>query len=151
LATASCVTMQPSPADHVEVGVQFPSRQTCTGIFVCDVAALAVGVDGTEARLACMFQQSEMREQVGQNLEGLIGGAERKNRWQLAEHAGDEVPWRMQVVLGRSGWDADCARDICCDYVMEQLGDPTGVVILDNIRPVCNCPGRLAGLSRPGQ
>ena len=84
-----------------------------------------------KARLAFVFQRSETREQVGLYLDGLIGGAERKNGWQLAEHAGDEVPWRMQAVLGRGGWDADCARDICRDYVIEQLGDPTGVLILD--------------------
>lgn len=84
-----------------------------------------------KARLACVFQRSETREQVGLYLDGLTGGAERKNGWQLAEHAGDEVPWRMQAVLGRGGWDADCARDICRDYVVEQLGDPTGVLILD--------------------
>jgi SRSO17 transposase len=84
-----------------------------------------------KARLACVFQRSETREQVGLYLDGLIGGAERKNGWQLAEHAGDEVPWRMQAVLGRGGWDADCARDICRDYVIEQLGDPTGVLVLD--------------------
>jgi SRSO17 transposase len=84
-----------------------------------------------KARLACVFQRSETREQVGLYLDGLIGGAERKNGWQLAEHVGDEVPWRMQAVLGCGGWDADCARDICRDYVIEQLGDPTGVLVLD--------------------
>jgi SRSO17 transposase len=82
-------------------------------------------------RLACVFQRSETREQVGLYLDGLVGGVERKNGWQLAEHAGDEVPWRMQAVLGRGCWEADCARDICRDYVIERLGDPAGVLILD--------------------
>jgi hypothetical protein len=40
-------------------------------------------------------------------LEGLIGGAERKNGWQLAEYAGDPAPWRMQgaedLAAGLSG------------------------------------------------
>jgi SRSO17 transposase len=49
----------------------------------------------------------------------------------LAEYAGDKVLWRMQAVLGRCGWDADCARDIRRDYVIEQLGGPPGVLILD--------------------
>ena len=40
-----------------------------------------------KARLDCVFQRSETREQVGLYLDGLIGGAERKNGWQLAEHA----------------------------------------------------------------
>ena len=34
-------------------------------------------------------------------------------------------------MLGRGCWDADCARDICRDYVIERLGDPAGVLILD--------------------
>ena len=56
-------------------------------------------------RLACVFQRSQTREQVGLYLDGLVAGVERKNGWQLAEHAGDEVPWRMQAVLGRGCWE----------------------------------------------
>jgi len=82
-------------------------------------------------RVAGVFQHSETREQVGLCLDGSVGGVERKNGWQLAEHAGDEVPWRMQAVLGRGCWDADDARDIRRDYVIERLGDPAGVLILD--------------------
>lgn len=28
-------------------------------------------------------------------------------------------------------WDQEKARDICRDYVMEHLGDPSGVLVLD--------------------
>ena len=86
---------------------------------------------GLNERLGGLFQRSETRAQAGLYLDGLIGGAERKNGWQLAEHAGDEAPWRMQAVLGRGFWDAERARDICCDYVVERLGDPSGVLVLD--------------------
>lgn len=82
-------------------------------------------------RLVHLFRRSETREQVGRYLDGLIGGVERKNGWQLAEYAGDEAPWRMQAVLGRGFWDAERARDICRDYVVERLGDASGVLILD--------------------
>jgi SRSO17 transposase len=84
-----------------------------------------------KARLVSVFQRSETREQVGLYLDGLVGGVDRKNGWQLAEHVGDEAPWRMQAVLGRGCWDAEHARDICRDYVVERLGDPGGVLILD--------------------
>jgi SRSO17 transposase len=82
-------------------------------------------------RLFQVFRRSETREQVGLYLDGLIGGVERKNGWQLAEYAGDEAPWRMQAVLGRGFWDAECARDICRDYIVERLGDASGVLVLD--------------------
>jgi SRSO17 transposase len=82
-------------------------------------------------RIGGLFCRSEPRRQIGLLLEGLIGGAERKNGWQLAEYAGDPAPWRMQALLGRTLWDQEKARDICRDYVIEYLGDPSGVLVLD--------------------
>jgi SRSO17 transposase len=78
-----------------------------------------------------LFRRAEPRRQVGLFLEGLIGAAERKNGWQLAEHACDPAPWRMQALLGRTMWDEEKARDICRGYVIERLGDPSGVLVLD--------------------
>ena len=82
-------------------------------------------------RIGALFRRAEPRRQIGLLLEGLIGGAERKNGWQLAEYAGDPAPWRMQALLGRTLWDQERARDICRDYVIERLGDPSGVLVLD--------------------
>lgn len=82
-------------------------------------------------RIGGLFRRAEPRRQVGLLLDGLIGGVERKNGWQLAEHAGDLAPWRMQALLGRTIWDQEKARDICRDYVIERLGDPSGVLVLD--------------------
>lgn len=78
-----------------------------------------------------LFRRAEPRQQAGLFLEGLIGGIERKNGWRLAEYAGDPAPWRMQALLGRTIWDEEKARDICRDYVIERLGDPSGVLVLD--------------------
>ena len=89
-----------------------------------ELAALKDSVGG-------LFRRAEPRRQIGLLLEGLIGGAERKNGWQLAEYAGDQAPWRMQALLGRTQWDQEKARDICRDYVIERLGDPSGVLVLD--------------------
>ena len=71
------------------------------------------------------------RQQIGLLLEGLIGGAERKNGWQLAEYAGDQAPLRTQALLGRTQWDQEKARDICRAFVIERLGDLSGVLVLD--------------------
>jgi len=82
-------------------------------------------------RIGSLFRRAEPRRQVGLLLDGLIGGVDRKNGWQLAEHAGDSAPWRMQALLGRTIWDEGKARDLCRDYVIEHLGDPSGVLVLD--------------------
>jgi SRSO17 transposase len=37
----------------------------------------------------------------------------------------------MQPLLSGSGWDADGVRDGLRDYVVEHLGDPDAVLVLD--------------------
>jgi SRSO17 transposase len=52
--------------------------------------------------------------------------------WQLAEQAGDHTPHRMQRLLGEAVWDADKVRDDVRRYVVDELGDPNAVLILDD-------------------
>jgi SRSO17 transposase len=47
----------------------------------------------------------------------------------LAEAIGDRRPWRTQRVLSHVLWDK--ARDLCRNYVVEHLGAPDGVLIID--------------------
>src|SRR5688572_2724646 len=84
-----------------------------------------------EARLGQLFVRPEPRRQAGLYLEGLLSAAKRKNGWQLAEQIGDARPWRTQRVLSHVLWDQDAARDLCRDYVLEHLGAPDGVLIVD--------------------
>ena len=56
---------------------------------------------------------------------------ERKNGWQLAEYAGDATPDGVQRLLAVYHWDADQVRDDLQGYVMEHLGDPGGVLVVD--------------------
>ena len=64
---------------------------------------------------------------------------ERKNGWQLAEYAGDATPDGVQRLLAVYHWDADQVRDdppfsrgqALQGYVMEHLGDPGGVLVVD--------------------
>ncbi len=37
----------------------------------------------------------------------------------------------VQHLLGRASWNADEVRDICAPYVVEHLGDPEAVLIVD--------------------
>ena len=64
-------------------------------------------------------------------LRGLLSAAERKNGWQLAEQAGDPTPDGMQRLLNHAVWDADAVRDDLRGYVIEHLGDPGGVLVVD--------------------
>ena len=96
------------------------------------------GVDGWAAQLRDLvdrvghhFARAEARERVLGYLTGLLSPVERKNGWQLAEAIGDRNPYGMQHLLGRADWDADALRDELQAYVIEQLGDPAGVVVVD--------------------
>ena len=82
-----------------------------------------------QRRVGELFGRPEPRRQAGLYLEGLLGPAERKNGWQLA--VGDRRPWRTQRVLSHVLWDQDKARDLCRGYVVEHLGAPDGVLIID--------------------
>jgi SRSO17 transposase len=64
-------------------------------------------------------------------VKGLLGPLERKNGWQLAEFAGDTTPDGMQRLLATYAWDADAVRDDLQAYVVEHLGDPAGVLVVD--------------------
>src|ERR687889_1579210 len=84
-----------------------------------------------QRRVGELFGRPEPRRQAGLYLEGLLGPAERKNGWQLAEAIGDRRPWRTQRVLSHVLWDQDKARGLCRNYVVEHLGAPDGVLIID--------------------
>lgn len=83
------------------------------------------------ARFAHLFARSEPREQATKYLRGLLGSAERKNSWQLAETMGDARPDRMQRLLYSAEWDADAARDELQRFVMEVFGDEDGIGVVD--------------------
>lgn len=78
-----------------------------------------------------LFQRSDSREQSSKYLRGLLSTAERKNGWQIAEIAGNEVADPTQRLLYRTQWDQEAARDILQDYIIEKLGTADGVGILD--------------------
>jgi SRSO17 transposase len=82
-------------------------------------------------RLAPRFGRVEVRRRASGFLRGLLSGAERKNGWQLAEQAGDTTPDGMQRLLNHARWDAEAVRDDLRDYVVEHLGDPGGVLVVD--------------------
>jgi len=96
-----------------------------------EVQAWAVGLDALHARIAPRFARTEPRRRVLAYLRGLLGNVGRKNGWQLAEHAGERTPDGMQRLLATADWDPDLVRDDLRAYVVEYLGDPAAVLVVD--------------------
>lgn len=88
-------------------------------------------LSGLHERLGRLFKRLEPRQRSLRYLQGLLSGVERKNSWQLAEWMGEATPHGVQHLLERAQWDADAARDVLRDYVVDQLGDEDGVLIVD--------------------
>jgi SRSO17 transposase len=82
-------------------------------------------------RIAPRFGRVEVRRRAGAFLRGLLAGVERKNGWQLAEQAGEATPDGMQRLLNHARWDPDEVRDDLRGYVVEHLGDPGAVLVID--------------------
>lgn len=86
---------------------------------------------GLIERVGAYFARAETRQHVAAYLKGLLSPIERKNGWQLSEAVGEETPYALQHLLGRATWDADAVRDDLRSYVIEQLGDAQGVLVID--------------------
>jgi SRSO17 transposase len=82
-------------------------------------------------RMGPRFARPEVRRRAAGFLRGLLGDVERKNGWQLAEHARETTPDGMQRLLTTARWDAEALRDDVRAYVVEHLGDPGGVLVVD--------------------
>jgi SRSO17 transposase len=96
-----------------------------------EVRAWAAGLQALHARIAGRFTRAEPRRRVLAYLRGLLGNVGRKNGWQLAEYAGEATPDGMQRLLATADWDPDLVRDDLRAYVVEHLGDPGGVLVVD--------------------
>jgi SRSO17 transposase len=96
-----------------------------------EVRAWAAGLDALHARIAGRFARAEPRRRALAYLRGLLGPVGRKNGWQLAEHAGERTPDGLQRLLATADWNPDLVRDDLRAYVVEHLGDPAAVLVVD--------------------
>lgn len=112
------------PAKHTSKHLApFPSE--------ADLHTWAAELDVVAGKLAPRFERAEPRKRVLAYLTGLLSNTERRNGWQLAELAGEATPDGMQRLLSTAHWDADAVRDDLVAYVLDQLADPTAVLVLD--------------------
>jgi SRSO17 transposase len=87
--------------------------------------------DQVMGRVAGRFGRVELRWRARAFVRGLLADLPRKNCWTIAEHAGDPTPDGMQHLLARAVWDQDAVRDDVRGYVVEHLGDPEAVLVVD--------------------
>jgi SRSO17 transposase len=95
-------------------------------------------------RLAPYFARAESRQRALASLHGWLSAAERQNSWQVADICGEPTPYGFQYLLGRADWDADAVRDELRTYVIQHLGDPHGVLVLDEtgfVKKGCHSAG----------
>ncbi len=95
------------------------------------IARWRADLEALHARIAQHFRRPEVRTRVGRFLAGLLGPVERRNGWQLAEQVGERSPDGVQRLLRTARWDADAVRDDLRAYVVEHLGGPAGVLVVD--------------------
>ena len=98
---------------------------------VAQVQEWADGLAELSALIGRRFARSEPREHAVAYIRGLLSAEERKNSWTLSERAGDATPDGMQRLLSTTDWDPDLVRDDLQRYVVRHLGDPGGVLIID--------------------
>ena len=88
-------------------------------------------LDDLFALVASRFPRVEPRLKARAYVRGLLAPLAVKNSWTLAEAAGNKTPDGMQRLLNRASWDADGTRDDVRGYVARNLGDASGVLVVD--------------------
>src|SRR2546421_2826902 len=96
-----------------------------------EIQEWAEGLQRVHQRIGKRFARSEQRQRALAYLKGLLGPVERKNGWQLGEYIGERTPDGIQRLLSTAKWDADEVRDDLRDYVLEHMGDPEAVLVID--------------------
>ena len=88
-------------------------------------------VEDAYRRIAPCFGRSETRARSRRYLAGLLSRTERKNGRQLAEQSAERHPRGVQRLLDEAEWDAEEVRDELRRYVVNHLGQPGGILIVD--------------------
>jgi hypothetical protein len=70
----------------------FPTAETT----LSDIGRWVQALEHLHARIAPRFARPEPRRRALAYLRGILSSSERKNGWQLAEHAREATPYGMQ-------------------------------------------------------
>ena len=89
--------------------------------------SIQAGFESFQTQFDRFFKRSETRTRVGE----LLAEVGRKNGWQLAEKMGAADPLGFQRLLYEAKWEHEAVRDQLQVMVVEQIGHPDGVGIID--------------------
>ena len=109
-------------------------QEQCTapaGLALETVRAWTLWLTEVERWLMPHFPRRDARRRAWAYIRGLLSPVERKNGWQLAEVNGDATPYGVQHLLGRAKWDTEAVREDLRAYLLEHIGDPQAVLVLD--------------------
>jgi SRSO17 transposase len=109
----------------------YHTTPTGTATTPADICRWIVALVRLHARIAPRFARLEPRRRALAYLQGIVSDTARKNGWQLAEHAGEARPDGMQRLLASSVWDTEGVRDDVRSYVLEQLGQESAILVID--------------------
>jgi SRSO17 transposase len=94
-------------------------------------ASWQTGLEELLGRVARRFGRVEPRRHARTFVYGLLADLPRKNCWTIAEHAGQATPDGLQHLLAGAVWDEHAVRDDIRGYLIEHLGDPAAVLVVD--------------------
>lgn len=100
-------------------------------IGVAQIHEWAHGLDEIRELIGGQFARTEPRNNAIGYIQGLLSDEERKNSWTLSERVGQSTPDGMQRLLSTTDWDPDAVRDALIGYVDKHLGDPAGILAID--------------------
>jgi SRSO17 transposase len=113
-----------------EIPTAVAVRVDDAGPDVVDVAGRVLGE--LDAVLAPWFARAGTRRAAQQYVRGLASLVERKNSWQLAEHAGHGTPDRLQRLLASAAWDEAGIREDVRNWAVGFLADAQAVLVCDD-------------------
>lgn len=109
-------------------------REPAHGLEERELSLLSQGAQALaelSERIAPRFKRAEVRKRVGRYLRGLLASVQRKNGWQMAEELGDVNAHGVQRLLAEADWDEEAVREDLRAYVIEQLGEAGGILVVD--------------------
>ncbi len=112
-----------------EEGVEQASSQEERELSIISQSAQALAE--VVVRIGSHFGRAEVRKRVGRYLQGVLAEVPRKNGWQMAEELGEANAHGVQRLLEEASWDEEAVRDELRTYVIEQLGEPAGILVVD--------------------
>jgi SRSO17 transposase len=101
-------------------------------VSVAEVAGWAQEFSQVEALLGPRFGRREPRARAAGYVQSLMAPLERKNGWTISEATGARSPDSVQWLLTGADWDPDLLRDDLRGWVVDELGDPGGVLVVDD-------------------